>query len=135
MTPQEARVRNVQYLLQSAHEALASAASELAAARTRFAMNRAYYACFYAVSALFVAENRHFTKHGAVRAALHRDLIRPGRLAAEWGDFYDEVFEARQISDYGLQAEFDPATAAAALSRAGRFVAHLVRLCPAAPPQ
>jgi uncharacterized protein (UPF0332 family) len=68
MTADEARAQNVEYLLQSAGEALESARAEHAAGRDRFAMNRAYYACFYAASAVLLNEGRHFVKHAGVRA-------------------------------------------------------------------
>lgn len=40
------------------------------------AASRAYYAAFYAVSALFSVEGKAFTKHTAVAAAVHRDLVK-----------------------------------------------------------
>ena len=42
------------------------------------AASRAYYAAFYGVSAHFTMEGRSFTKHSAVEAAVHRDLVRAG---------------------------------------------------------
>jgi hypothetical protein len=91
-------------------------------------MNRVYFACFYAASALFLAEGRHFVKHAGVRAAVHQDLVKPGRLAAELGRFYDEAFAARQSADYGQLVTFDEGTVRSSITTAERFVLAVRRL-------
>ena len=49
------------------------------------ASSRAYYAAFYAVSALFANEKRSFRKHTELEAAVHRDLVKPGKWSVELG--------------------------------------------------
>lgn len=44
------------------------------------AVSRAYYAAFHAVTALFALEGRTFTKHSALEAAVHRDLVKGGQM-------------------------------------------------------
>lgn len=127
MTRQEARHDNVEYLLSSGDECLASAASELAAGRLRFAMNRVYYACFYAVSAVLLNEGRHFVKHTAVRSALHEHLVKTGRLTAENGCLYDELFKNRHKADYGSFVRFEAAAVQSAIEQATSFVAEMKR--------
>ncbi|MBN2562960.1 MAG: HEPN domain-containing protein [Phycisphaerae bacterium] len=85
MTEEEARRDVVRYWLGQARDALASAHSEAAAARLNFAVNRAYYACFYAASAVLLSEGRKFVKHSGVRAALHRHLVKTGRIEPDLG--------------------------------------------------
>jgi uncharacterized protein (UPF0332 family) len=63
--------------------------------------NRAYYAAFYAVSALFALENKRFSKHSAVAAALHRDLVNTGRWEKERGAEYSFLLQLRDKGDYG----------------------------------
>ncbi len=46
--------------------------------------SRAYYAAFYGLTALLAGRGMEFTKHTAVRAALHRDLIQAGLLSADF---------------------------------------------------
>ena len=128
MTPDEAREKNVGYLVASAEESLESAKSELAAGRRRFSINRVYYACFYMASAVLLAEARHFVKHAGVRSALHEHLVNKGRLATSWGDFYDEMFQARHQGDYGRFVVFDPAMVSEAIQRAEAFVTEMKRL-------
>lgn len=42
-----------------------------------------------------------------MRAALHRDLIKPGMLDKRWGRLYDQLFEDRQQGDYLPFITFD----------------------------
>lgn len=128
MSPEESRDRAVAYLLSSAEECLESAHAELTAGRLRFAINRAYYACFYALSAVLVAEGRHFVKHTGVRAALHRDLIRTGRIDRDMGRIFDELFNDRQESDYGAFAQFEVDEVADKLSGSERLVDRMKQL-------
>ena len=65
------------------------------------AASRAYYAAFYAVSALFALEGKTFPKHSAVRAALHRDVIKAGRWSVERGEDYALLLQLRDTGDYG----------------------------------
>lgn len=53
------------------------------------AASRAYYAAFHAVTALFALRGQEFTKHSAVRGAVHRDLIHGGNWSPELGQDYD----------------------------------------------
>lgn len=70
------------------------------AQRFDFSVNRAYYACFYAASAVLLAMGRKFVKHSGLRAAVHKDLVKAGRLTARWGKAFDRIFENRQFADY-----------------------------------
>ena len=47
--------------------------------------SRAYYAAFYAASARFALDGRQFSKHSAVHAAVHRDLVHLGGWPSELG--------------------------------------------------
>jgi uncharacterized protein (UPF0332 family) len=128
MTQDEARARNVEYLMLNAEQSLESAKAEAAASRHRFAMNRVYYACFYAASAVLVSRGLHFVKHAGLRAAVHRDLVKTGAVSPEMGAFFDEVFQDRQDADYGAFVEFDPAVVRAGIGQAAVFVADMKRL-------
>lgn len=71
-------------------------------------VNRLYYAAFYAVSAVLAKEGTEYGKHRAVRAALHRDYVKPGRIPAGCGRTYDRLFEDRQRGDYTPRTSFNP---------------------------
>lgn len=65
------------------------------------AASRAYYAAFYAVSAFFALRGRTFTKHSAVEAAVHRDLVKANVWPQKLGAGYSVLVELRAIGDYG----------------------------------
>lgn len=58
---------------QRAQRTLVSA-KQLAESDPDSAASRAYYAAFHALTAFFALRGRTFSKHAAIRAALHRDL-------------------------------------------------------------
>lgn len=66
------------------------------------ASNRAYYAAFYAVSALFASEGRTYSRHSAVEAAVHRDLVNTGRWSEDLGAAYRELHRLRMAADYDV---------------------------------
>lgn len=134
MTTDEARSKAIEHWLRKAEQALASAESELAAGRNDFAANRAYYACFYAASAALLQAGSKFVKHSGVRAAVHRDLVKAGRLDARWGNAYDLAFDVRQAADYRELCEVTQAQAQELLELARGFVAEIKRLVAAGPP-
>jgi uncharacterized protein (UPF0332 family) len=98
MTQDEARDQVVGYWLHKAGKALAG--------RLDFAVNRAYYACFYAASAVLLRMGKKFVKHSGLRAAVHQDLVKAGKLDAKWGKAFDRIFESRQSADYVELWEF-----------------------------
>jgi len=123
MTRDEATRYAVVHYLKKAEEALASARSELEQGRRDYSISRSYYACFYAVTAVLIHEGRKFGKHTSVRAALHECVIRPGKLSAEFGEWYNDLFNARHIADYQATTVFTAGDAETRLTRAERFVA------------
>ena len=89
------------------------------------AASRAYYAAFHGVTAVLACRGLSFTKHTAVRAALHRDLIQAGLLSAELGRDYDYLLDLRETADYGGVAEASRASAAKAIAKASAILAAL----------
>lgn len=128
MTYDEAREKLAMYWLELADECLASARSEQTAGRGRFAVNRCYYACFYSASAALLRENLKFTKHAAVRDAVHQRLVHTGQVDAYFGKVYSELFSGRQKSDYGEIVRIDAPAVAQAVESATAFVAEMKRL-------
>jgi uncharacterized protein (UPF0332 family) len=133
VTSDQARSEVIAYWLEKSEEATASADAELDAGRCAFAVNRAYYACFYALSAVLLAEDRRYAKHSGVRAALHRQIIRTGRLDASWGRFYDRVFENRHRADYQELVVFEAEQVRELCEQTRGFVGEMRRLLKSAP--
>jgi hypothetical protein len=96
MTHQEKLDAVISYWLEKAQESLAAAQDEMTACRLSFSVNRIYYACFYAASAVLLQQGLQFKKHSGVKASLHKHLVKGGLINQEYGELYDELFEARQ---------------------------------------
>ncbi|MCX5647831.1 MAG: HEPN domain-containing protein [Planctomycetota bacterium] len=94
------------------------------------AASRAYYAAFHALTALFALRGQAFSKHSAIRAALHRDLVQAGLLGEDVGRDYDFLMELRETADYGGATQVPAEAARRALERAKKFVAAIHPLCP-----
>ena len=94
------------------------------------AASRAYYAAFHGVTATLSGRGMEFTKHTAVRAALHRDLIQSGALSVDLGRDYDFLLDLRETADYGGVAEASLASATKAIEKARTILAALQPLLP-----
>lgn len=94
------------------------------------AASRACYAAFHGVTAGLAGRGREFTKHTAVRAALHRDLIQSGDLSDALGRDYDFLLEVHETADYGGVAEASLASVKKAIDKARAILAALESLLP-----
>lgn len=83
------------------------------------AASRAYYAAFYAASAVFALQGKTFGKHSATKAALHRDLVKTGKLGAETGAAYSWLADLRSTGDYGGSIHVSSRQAHDAVRKAG----------------
>jgi uncharacterized protein (UPF0332 family) len=64
------------------------------------AVNRLYYACYYAVIALLVKNEINAQTHHGVRQMFGLHFIKTGLIKRESGQFYSDIFDKRQTSDY-----------------------------------
>lgn len=128
MTRDEATAQAVRYWLAKARECLASAEDEARSGRLSFAVNRCYYAAFYAASAALLARGKRFVKHSGVRAAVHRDLVKPGSLHEDLGRIYDRLFHDRQQGDYIEFVSFDAVDVGSTIAESRRLVGALEAL-------
>ena len=81
-------------------------------------------------TAVLAGRGMEFTKHTAVRAALHRDLIQAGLLPADLGQDYDFLLDLRETADYGGVAEASLTSASKAIEKARAILAALEPLLP-----
>ena len=112
----------VSYWMEKANDSLNAAQDDLKAGRFSFSVNRIYYACFYAVSAVLLQKGLKFKKHSGVRAAFHKHIVKSGLISREHGQFYDEIFEARQRGDYIELVRFKKEVVQEWLKQASEFV-------------
>jgi uncharacterized protein (UPF0332 family) len=115
-----------------AGRALASA-RQLAASDPDSAASRVYYAAFHALTALFAIEGRSFSKHSAIRAALHRELVQTGRLPAPNARDYDFLLDLRETGDYGGLTQVTPESARMAITKGEQFLEAIARIAPDLP--
>jgi uncharacterized protein (UPF0332 family) len=107
---------------QRAERALGTAAM-LVTTDPESAVSRAYYAAFHAVTALFALRDRSFIRHSALRAAVHKDLVKTGEWTAELGKDYDLLMSLRQTGDYAGTAPVSEENARHAVEAAQRIIA------------
>lgn len=112
----------VGYWVKKAMDSLDAAEDELKVERLSFSVNRIYYACFYIVTAVLLQKKLRFQKHSGVRAAFHKHFVKPSLVSREYGQFYDELFEARQRGDYIELVSFEKEMVTKWLNQAREFV-------------
>lgn len=94
------------------------------------AASRAFYAAFHAMTAYFALGSRAFSKHTALRAAIHRDLVRTGVCPPETGKAYDMLTDIRQRADYSSPVRVSHDAAERALSAARQVLDFVRQSCP-----
>jgi uncharacterized protein (UPF0332 family) len=97
---------------------------------TDTAASRAFYASFYAVSAILTIQGKSYSKHSAVQAAVHRDIIKTGLLNAEVGQDYDFLFRARNTADYGAEVYISSEEAEETVAAAKRILSQVYKTNP-----
>ena len=105
-------------------------AEKLAATDADSAASRAYYASFHAVTALFALQGQSFSKHSAVRAAVHRELIQTGKWPVGLGKAYDFLIDMRETGDYGGVAEVSRQDAEMCIEKASAIIEQVKDTCP-----
>lgn len=91
-------------------------------------VNRLYYACFYAVSALLLKHGSSSSKHTGIRSLFNLRFVKTGKVAAEHGELYNELFTYRTKGDYADLVRFDEDGVAPWIPRAERFVEAITAL-------
>ena len=114
---------------EQAKRALATARLVLTSGDFDAAASRAYYAAFYAVSALFLMEGKFFAKHSGVEAAVHGELVKPGRWPVSTGKDYRDLRNLRSTGDFGF-VPVSQQEASRAVSMAEGILALVHQACP-----
>jgi uncharacterized protein (UPF0332 family) len=114
---------------QRAHRSLASAC-QLVDSDPDSAASRAYYAAFHAACALFAFRGQTYSKHSALRAAVHRELVHSGLWKPELGRDYDYLMDLRETGDYGGLLRVTPDAVRTAIAKAGGILQAVGLTCP-----
>lgn len=118
----------IRYWMGKARESMEAAQSEYVSGRYATAVRDLYYACFYALTAVLLKEGHSFKKHTAVKAALHKDLIRAGIVEPNWGKFYNKIFDSRHEGDYQPLRVFEAEEVKMFLDQGAGFIANMENL-------
>jgi len=118
----------IKYWMEKSFESIEAAHSEYRAGRLTPAVRNTYYSCFYALAAVLLKKGKTFKKHTAVRAALHRDLIKSGLLDASWGRFYNTIFDSRHEGDYEPLVRFEKDQVKEFIKQAEEFIKQMENL-------
>ena len=94
------RIDIVQYRIENANQTLAEVETHKENGYYNTAVNRMYYACYYAASALLIAYGIETKSHDGVRQQLGKQMVLTGKLSAELGKFYSQLFAKRTSADY-----------------------------------
>ncbi|MGQ9820185.1 MAG: HEPN domain-containing protein, partial [Candidatus Kapaibacteriales bacterium] len=97
----------IKYRLNRASETVEEAKISIENKRHLLAPNRIYYSSFYAVFAL--ARKREFktSKHAQLLSWFNKTFVKTEIIEKRLGEFYRNVFQMRQRSDYNDFVEFD----------------------------
>ena len=60
-----------------------------------------YYTCFYLISALFAKNDIKTSTHSGVKTVFGSEFIKKEKVDAKWGKLLNDLFEKRQLGDYG----------------------------------
>jgi len=97
------------------------------------AASRAYYSAFHAVTALLALRGMTFSKHAALRAAIHRDLIKTKEWSADLGRGFDFLLELRETGDYGGLIAVSKEDVEKALKKTSAILDAVHKSCPELP--
>ena len=113
---------SVQALMAKARSKLKTAQIDFDAGQYDDAVSRAYYAVHSAISAVLLDKGLAFSSHGQVIGAFNREFIKPGKLPKDFAAFLQELFDARQESDYDPLPEINIDSARVHLANAKAII-------------
>jgi len=116
------------YRMSRANETLEEAKVLFEAGHINAYVNRLYYACFYALSALLLMRGFSTGKHGHLRSLFHREFVKTGAIAQEWGRHFDLLFSSRHEGDYADFVQFEADEVAPWLERTRGLVGCVEKL-------
>lgn len=99
----------VENWVRKSEDRIEAAENELQSGRLEIAVSHLYYSMFYMVTAILMAmDSPPLTKHSAVKAAFHRNVVKQGLVSSEYGKLYQKLFDYRHKADYSPITEFEP---------------------------
>lgn len=97
----------IRYRMKKARDCLKAAQLLLEEGDLDGTVNRAYYSVFHEVTALLLFRDISSRKHSGVMSYFNQLYIKTGFINKKFGKFYSNLYESRQVSDYGDFISFD----------------------------
>lgn len=95
-------IEGIRDLLNKSHRSILAAKILLDDGFPDFAASRAYYAMFYSLEALFLLNEKSFSKHSAIISAFGKDFVKTGIFENKYHRYVLEAFDMRNAGDYGV---------------------------------
>ncbi|EDP72930.1 HEPN domain-containing protein, partial [Hydrogenivirga sp. 128-5-R1-1] len=86
------------------------------------------YMLFFTLQMHIFQTRKVLKKHSGLRANFHKELIKEGKLDKIYGELYDELFEAREESDYKPFANFETEEVEEWIKLTEKFIKEMERL-------
>lgn len=113
---------SIERLIERGRRNLAAAVALHEGGFFEIAVSRAYYAMFYLAEAALLSRDLAFSRHSAVIAGFHQELVRTGILSREAYEAFQRAFEERNRADYGDEGSISAEEARKHLNAAESFV-------------
>jgi len=85
-------------------------------------VSRAYYAVLHAAKAALALSEVEVDTHNGVRSMFGLHLVKPGKIEREFAKILTAEHEDREIGDYEIYIEIEPARARQRVNEAEKFV-------------
>ena len=116
-------MREIETLFEKAKRSFAAADLLLDAGDADFAASRAYYGYLYVAQGLLISNELRFSRHGQVVSQYGRHFAATDRLDRRYHRLLGRAFELRQLADYSVEADLDPAVVSDLIEEGEAFLA------------
>jgi len=114
-------IEGIRDLLNKSRRSILAAKTLLDDGFPDFAASRAYYAMFYSLEALFLLNEKSYSKHSAIISAFGKDYIKTGIFSNKYHRYILEAFDVRNAGDYGVVNSVSDDKSADMLNKAEDF--------------
>ncbi|NBC58424.1 MAG: HEPN domain-containing protein [Bacteroidetes bacterium] len=97
----------IQYRIERAKETFDDARILIENKKWNSSINRLYYSAYYAISAMLLYSDLNPTTHNGAKSNFSEHFVKTGKIDAQYGKIYSQLFTWRQKGDYDDFFDFD----------------------------
>lgn len=97
----------IQYRIERAKETFDDARILIENKKWNSSINRLYYSAYYAISAILLYSDLNPTTHNGVKSNFSKHFVKTGKIDAQYGKIYSQLFTWRQKGNYDDFYDFD----------------------------